>query len=146
MGYLVENAKMYHGAAGAIFKDLAEISNVKDVTLFVAESGEADVTTRASGGWRETVPTLRELSVDFEMEGKSGDAAFDAIRAASLTCSTLELAIVDQGRATSDAQSFKGTFSITSFSQMVSVSAVSAELMSAAPAELSTLNKRFIVP
>ena len=51
------NAKLLRGAAGSTGS--TEVKNVKDLTLNL-ESGEADVTTRATGGWRATAGTLKE--------------------------------------------------------------------------------------
>jgi len=110
------NAKIYQGAAGAALGALAEMGNVRDVTLTL-EAGEADITTRANSGWRATAPTLRECTAEFEMVWKPGDAGFDAVKNAFLTSGTLELAILDQDKATSGAQGPKGSFSITSFSR-----------------------------
>jgi len=95
---------------------LAEMGNVRDVTLTL-EAGEADITTRANSGWRATAPTLRECTAEFEMVWKPGDAGFDAVKNAFLTSATLELAILDQDKATAGAQGPKGSFSITSFSR-----------------------------
>lgn len=129
------NAKIYQGAAAAALGALTEMNNVRDVTLNM-EAGEADHTTRANQGWRAVAPTLREMSVDFEMVWQPGDAGFEAIRTAFLANGTLELAILDQDvsvtiPAGEGASGPKGTFSITSFTraepleevQMVSVSA-----------------------
>ena len=113
---LGKDAKIYQGAAGDPLASLTEMSNVRDVTLNL-EAGEADITTRANGGWRATAPTLRECTCDFEMVWKPGDAGFDAIKAAFLAGSTLELAILDQPRETTGAQGPKGSFSVTSFSR-----------------------------
>jgi TP901-1 family phage major tail protein len=110
------NAKIYQGVAAGAIGSLAEMSNVKDVTLTL-EAGEADITTRANSGWRGTAPTLRECTVEFEMVWKPGDSGFDAIKAAFLGASTIELAVLDQARETSGAQGPKGSFSITSFSR-----------------------------
>jgi len=110
------NAKIYQGAAGSALAALAEMGNVRDVTLTL-EAGEADITTRANSGWRATAPTLRECTAEFEMVWKPGDAGFDAVKNAFLTSATLELAILDQDKATAGAQGPKGSFSITSFSR-----------------------------
>jgi TP901-1 family phage major tail protein len=110
------NAKIYQGAAGAELAALAEMSNVRDVTLNL-EAGEADITTRANSGWRATAPTLRECTTEFEMVWKPGDTGFDAIKAAFLAGTTVELAVLDQARETAGAQGPKGSFSITSFSR-----------------------------
>lgn len=124
------NARIYQGATGEALGALTVMNNVRDVTPNMA-AGEADYTTRANDGWRAVAPTLRELTVDFEMVWKPGDPGFDAIRDAFLASDTLELAVLDQDRATSGAQGPKGSFSITTFTknepleevQTVSVSA-----------------------
>jgi len=113
---LGKDAKIYQGAAGGALGTLTEMSNVKDVTLTL-EAGEADITTRANGGWRATAPTLRECTCEFEMVWKPGDSGFDAVKAAFLAGSLLELAVLDQARETTGAQGPKGSFSITSFSR-----------------------------
>jgi len=131
---LGKDAKIYQGEAAADLATLTEMGNVKDVTLTL-EAGEADVTTRANSGWRATAPTLRECTAEFEMVWKPGDAGFDAIKAAFLGGTTLELAILDQARETAGAQGPKGSFAITGFSRsealeeaiMVSVTAKLAE-------------------
>jgi TP901-1 family phage major tail protein len=110
------NAKIYQGAAADPLASLTEMGNVRDVTLTL-EAGEADITTRANSGWRATAPTLRECTAEFEMVWKPGDAGFDAVKNAFLTNTTLELAILDQDKATTGAQGPKGSFSITSFSR-----------------------------
>jgi len=51
------NAKAYYGTAGSTASN--EITNIMDVTVNL-ETGEADVTTRAASGWRNTVGTLKE--------------------------------------------------------------------------------------
>ena len=113
---LGKDAKIYQGAAGADLADMTEMSNVRDAKLTL-ESGEADVTTRANSGWRATAPTLRECTCEFEMVWKPGDTGFDAIKAAFLAGTTIELAVLDQARETAGAQGPKGSFSITSFSR-----------------------------
>ena len=113
---LGKDAKIYQGAAGGALGTLTEMSNVKDVTLNL-EAGEADITTRANGGWRATAPTLRECSCEFEMVWNPADPGFGAIKAAFLAGTTIELAVLDQARETTGAQGPKGSFSITSFSR-----------------------------
>ena len=113
---LGKDAKIYQGTAGAELTAMAEMSNVRDVTLNL-EAGEADITTRANSGWRATAPTLRECTCEFEMVWKPGDSGFDAVKSAFLGGTTLELAVLDQAKTASGAQGPKGSFSITSFSR-----------------------------
>lgn len=89
-----------------------ELANVRDVTLTL-ETGEADVTTRANLGWRATVATLREASVEFEMVWDTADAGFTAIKNAYLNNEMIGLQVLDgQG-----GQGLQADFMITSFSR-----------------------------
>jgi len=110
------NAKIYQGAAGGELTALAEMSNVKDVTLNL-EAGEADVTTRGNQGWRATAPTLRECTVEFEMLWKPGDAGFEAIKTAFLSSGQLRLAVLTGASDASGTEGPLGDFSITNFSR-----------------------------
>jgi len=128
------NAKIYQGASGAALSTLAEMGNVKDVSLNL-EAGEADITTRANQGWRATAPTLRECTAEFEMLWRPGDTGFEAIKTAFLTASTLRLAVLTGASDASGTEGPLGDFSITNFSRnepleeavMVSVTAKLAE-------------------
>jgi len=128
------NAKIYQGASGAALNTLAEMGNVKDVSLNL-EAGEADITTRANQGWRATAPTLRECTAEFEMLWRPGDTGFEAIKIAFLTASTLRLAVLTGASDASGTEGPLGDFSITNFSRnepleeavMVSVTAKLAE-------------------
>lgn len=88
-----------------------EIGNAKDVTLSM-EKGEADVTTRANAGWRATIGTLKEVSVEFEMVWDTADAAFTAIKDAFLASQGIigfQILDADAG------QGLQADFDITSF-------------------------------
>ena len=61
--------------------DGTEVTNVQDVTVNMS-AGEADVTTRGNSGWRQTVPTLRECTIEFTMLYLPGEATFDTLHAA----------------------------------------------------------------
>lgn len=96
---------------------LDEIDNVKDLSTDFSAS-EADITTRGSDGWRETMAALRESTVTFQMVWEPGDDAFDAIQEAFLDNELLAFAVLDQAPGTPDnSQGLVGNFSITNFSQ-----------------------------
>ena len=103
-------AKIYHGAAGSTAT--SELTNVKDVTLNL-ETGEADVTTRGNQGWRATVGTLKEGSVEFEMVWDSDDSGFTAIKNAYFNNTPIALAILDY----ENGEGLDADFSITNFSR-----------------------------
>jgi len=89
-----------------------ELTNVKDVTLSL-ETGEADVTTRANSGWRATVATLKDASVEFDMVWDSGDAGFTAIKDAYLNNDVIGLQVLDGD----SGEGLQADFMITSFSR-----------------------------
>lgn len=93
-----------------------EITNVRDVTLSL-EAGEADVTTRGNNGWRATVATLKDGSIEFEMVWDSADDDFTAIRDAFLNKTALELAVMDGPMGTPGSQGLRASFMIISFSR-----------------------------
>jgi len=84
--------KLYYGPAGS--RATSELRNAKDVTLTL-EKGEADVTTRGNEGWRATVGTLKEGSVEFEMLWDTADPGFNAIQQAYFNDTPLAFAILD---------------------------------------------------
>jgi len=93
-----------------------EQSNVKDLTLNL-ETGEADATTRGNNGWRATLATLKEGSIEFEMVWDTQDAAFTAIKDAWLNSSELAMAAMDGDIATSGNQGLVSNFTVTNFSR-----------------------------
>lgn len=115
------NAKLYFGAAAEKPSTLnpatmTEIGNVKDVTLNM-EAGEADITTRGNQGWRATAPTLRECTLEFEMQWKPGDAAFEAVKTAFLSSGEIAFAALSDAHNSDGAEGPVGNFSITNFSR-----------------------------
>lgn len=90
------------------------LTNVRDLTLSV-EAGEADVTTRANSGWRATLATLKEGTLEFEMVWEPGDAGFEAIKDAFLNGTVIGLAALDSGGASGEG--LVADFSITNFSR-----------------------------
>ncbi len=111
-----KDAKVYQGTAGAQLASLTEVSNVKDVTLNLG-AGEADVTTRANGGWKGTAASLKECAVEFEMPAKVGDTGLAAVRDAYLAGSQIRLAVLTGDRETAGSEGPMGEFSIVGFNR-----------------------------
>jgi predicted secreted protein len=88
------------------------LGNTRDVTLSLS-AGEADVTTRANAGWRATIATLKEASVEFEMVWDTADAGFTAIKDAFFDNEPIGLQILDEAAG----QGLQADFSITNFSR-----------------------------
>jgi hypothetical protein len=110
------DAKLYRNTAsgGAPTWDL--VGNVRDVTLNL-ETGEADVTTRGNNGWRATVGTLKDASIEFEMVWDTGDADFTAFKDAFFNGTSIELAVMDGDIATSGAQGLRAVCRIINFTR-----------------------------
>ncbi|MFN5393878.1 MAG: phage tail tube protein, partial [Planctomycetota bacterium] len=106
------DAKLYRntGTYAAPTWDL--IGNVRDLTLNL-ETGEADVSTRSNNGWRATVSTLKDASLEFEMVWDTADSDFGAIRDAFLNNTTVEIAVLDgliTGTGSSGSQGLRASF------------------------------------
>jgi predicted secreted protein len=86
------DCKLFRGTAGG--QATTEIKNCKDVTLNM-ESGEADITTRAAQGWRQYAATLKEGSIEFDMNYDIEDTDFQAIQDAFFANSPLAIFVTD---------------------------------------------------
>lgn len=71
--------KLYYGEANS--QASIEITKCRDVTIEM-EANMADISSRASLGWRSKKPTLRDLAIEFELIWSDGDAVAAALRAA----------------------------------------------------------------
>ncbi len=78
------DAKLYYNTGTYETPTWVELTNVRDVTLSL-ERSEADVTTRANAGWRATAPTLKEATIEFEMQWDTEDAGFTREKAVAFT-------------------------------------------------------------
>ena len=101
------DAVLYRGTAGT--RGTTEVTNVKDLTLNL-ESGEADVTTRATEGWKASIATLKEGSIEFGMVYDTADADFQAFQSAYFSNTPMALFVSDGAGTGLDAD-----FSITGF-------------------------------
>ncbi len=107
------NAKAYRNTGTYGTPTWVEMSNIKDANLNDSMA-EADVTRRASGGWRETEPTLREISFEYDAVNIADDAEVLAIMAAHAGRTSLDLAIMDGPIATAGSEGVRGHFKVFS--------------------------------
>ena len=110
------DAKLYRNTGSFATPVWTEVTNVKDLTLNL-EKGEADVTTRANGGWRATVGTLKDASIDFQMVWDTADGGFAAIQAAFFGNTPIEFAVMDGDITAPDSEGLRATFDIFSFTR-----------------------------
>lgn len=112
------NATLFYATA-ADPTSFTELTNVRNVSLSL-ETAEADVTTRANNGWRATVPTLKDASIEWEMIYDTEDQGFQDIQAAffgddTASSKDIVLKVLDGGTATS-GKGLVATCRITNFS------------------------------
>jgi len=119
--YLGANAKLYLGTSGTsgdALVDMTVVGNIKDVKIDKT-AGEADVTTRDSGGWREKAPTLRECTITFKMLFLAANTNVTAIRSAYLNGTQIRLAALTDEKSSDGttpavgSEGVMGDFSIT---------------------------------
>ncbi len=110
------DAKLYRntGTVGSSLWEL--IDNVRDVTLNL-ETGEADVTTRGNDGWRATVGTLKDASIEFEMVWDTEDGNFTALKDAFFNGNPLELLVADGDISLADSQGLRAVCRIINFTR-----------------------------
>jgi predicted secreted protein len=109
-------AKLYRNSGSFATPAWSELENVKDLTLNL-EAGEADVTTRGNGGWRATVATLKDGSIEFDMVWDTADANFTSIKDAFFGGTAVEFAVMDGNITTTGSQGLRASMSITGFSR-----------------------------
>lgn len=122
-------AKLFRGPAGAQANTLVE--NVKDLTATL-DTGEADVTTRKTQGWRATAATLKEATVEFDILYDPEDDDFAAFKEAYFGNSALALFVSDGLGSGLDAD-----FVITSFTQNQNLEEAMTVSVTAKPTNLT---------
>jgi hypothetical protein len=118
------DAKLYYQTTGTraawpasgAAPNLTEITNCQDLTINL-EKGEADVTTRGSGGWRQTAGTLKDGSLEFTMVVDPSDAAFTAIQTAYMNNTQLAVAALNGASDAAGTQGLWASFEVTNFSR-----------------------------
>jgi hypothetical protein len=102
---------LYFGTAGATANTI--VDNIRDVTLDLSVA-EADVTTRGNNGWRATVGTLKEGSVEFEMIWDTQDAFFTAVKNAWFNSGSIAALVLDAAKA-EGGQGLDADFAVINF-------------------------------
>ena len=110
------DAKLYRNTGSYDLPNWAEVTNVKDLTLNL-EKGEADVTTRANQGWRATVGTLKDASIEFQMVWDTADAGFSAMQQAFFSNTPIEFAVMDGDMGDAESEGLRATFDIFNFTR-----------------------------
>lgn len=110
------NAKMYRNTGTYAVPVWVLMNNVGDLTLSDSYD-EANVTRRASGGFSETEPTLRNVELSFSTFNIASDDDFTALLAAFTGRSSIDIAVLDGLVATSGTRGVRAHFKVTSFNR-----------------------------
>jgi predicted secreted protein len=112
---LGDEMKLYLCAAGiGGTPEWTEVTLVKDVTLSHSK-GEADVSTRGGGGWKQIVGAMKEAVIEFEMVWDTEDAAFQLVKDAYFNDTLLGLAVMDGPIATPGSEGLWADCAILKF-------------------------------
>lgn len=89
-----------------------EWKSVKDVS-YSGSAATADVSSRASGGFRESCATLKDLSVEITAQYKAADTVLAIVRAAFIANTLVDASILTS--AGSAYEGIVGRFAVTAF-------------------------------
>lgn len=119
--------------------NLSLVSSVRSATR-TDTNVELDVTTRASGGIRETISGLSDPQFNMEMFYDAADTHMVALRAAKEGKTVVALAFLDATSVTVGAHGFWGDFTITEFSVEEAIDGVATVSVVAKPTKTSVPN------
>ncbi len=139
------NAKLYRNTATWVAPVWVEIGNVRDLTLNL-ETAEADVTTRTNNGWRATVATLKDASIEYEMVWDTTDANFTAVKDAFLANSFIDFNVLDGDILVSGNQGLRAEMMISTFSRNEALEDALKATVNAKPTFSVNAPVWFIVP
>lgn len=91
-----------------------DIPNVRDLTQSL-EKGDADVSRRSGGGWRERLGTLKDGSVEFQMLFDEADPDFIAFRDAFLNDTLVDVLVCSGDVGTTGEQGLHAEMGVFGF-------------------------------
>ena len=119
---LGKDAVLYYSAtAGQALSAFTLILDcVSDVNVKVSTS-EADVTTRANLGWKQSKATLKECEITFDIPLDTANVGYIAVRSAFIGGTMIGLAALTGPKAVAGNEGPVGDFTITGFDRAESI-------------------------
>lgn len=108
------NGKLYRNTGTHGTPIWNEVPNVRDIEPNW-EFGDADVSSRAGGGFRWHEPTLADIAFSVTMLYDPADLDYQAFLTAMTTRAELDLFVLDQSSGTAGSQGPRGRFKIYKF-------------------------------
>lgn len=106
------SAKTYYNSGTHASPTWVLIANAVDVSFSVGKN-YGDVSSRASG-WKKNAAALKDLTCSIGYRYKNGtDTVFDALRAAAIANTPIELFFADAASATTGTEGIRAYFDLT---------------------------------
>jgi len=112
--YALTHADVTTSADSGPATEYYEITNAKDVSLGL-DKGEADVSTRAGAGWKQTFDSLKDASIEFDMIWDTSDVSLVALSNAFFGNTMISMAIMDGPYNISTSQGLECPMTIVKF-------------------------------
>lgn len=111
MSLLGLDAKVYRNTGTYGSPTWTEWDFVKETTLSLSKS-EADATTRANGGWKATIGSLKDASLEITAIHDTSDAQYLAAIQAFVSGAAFDLVIADGPIATVGTRGYRASFEV----------------------------------
>ncbi len=108
--------KLYRNSGTFATPVWEEVTNVTDLT-FNLSLDEADITTRANNGWKASIGTLNDGSIDFDMIADRADPEFQAVEDAFINRTAVEYAVMEGDITVSGTQGWRLTVAVINFTR-----------------------------
>lgn len=108
------NGKLYRNTGTFAAPVLNEVPNVKDLALDL-DKDEDDVSRRGSGGWEETVGTMKKASVEFGFVWDPDDDDYLTFRNSYLLGNAVDCYVLDGDSSVAGAQGLRASFEVMKF-------------------------------
>lgn len=103
--------------------DYAIYGNCRDVTLSLDTETE-EITAREDGGFRTTIPTVKNSTIEFEARWKKNDTFFEWLTDAWAASGEIAVMAMDGVWNTAGNSGLVGNFTVTGFSRSEPISGV----------------------
>ena len=110
------DCKLYRNAGSYETPEWIEIDHVKNVTTNLG-GADADVSTRGTGGFRANKKTLKEISLDFDLESVVADENFSVLQAAYFNDTNIEFLVLDGDVETAGSSGVRFTGQVFQFNR-----------------------------
>lgn len=132
MSLLGLDAKVYRNTGTYGSPTWVEWDWIKETTLSATKS-EADATTRANGGWKAIIGTLKDASLEIVAPHDTADAQYLACFQAYFSGASFDLVVADGPIATVGTRGLRASFEVMGFDRSDPIEDVKMNTLSLKP-------------